>query len=294
MKKMVMVLGFMMLTVLAGCEMSDISSSSGECVASDDCNDGNDCTVDICDVAGVCQHALANNPECLPEPECTPTDEICDGADNDCDGEIDEGTECDACPGGPIMPYYRDSDSDGYGDPSVSERMCSGAGAIGWVDIAGDCNDANPDIYPDAAEVCDGADNDCDGETDEGLAVPYYVDRDGDGYGDSSFIVAYQCPGASVTGQSEVGSDCNDFDAAIHPDAGCPPCETAAYYRDGDSDGYGDISVVEYFCVGAPMAGYVANADDCNDSDSSIHPDTPELCDDVDNDCDGEVDEICS
>jgi hypothetical protein len=217
MKKMVMVLGFMMLTVLAGCEMSEASSLLGECVASEDCNDGNDCTIDICNVAGVCQHALANNPECLPEPECTPTDEICDGLDNDCDGE-----------------------------------------------------------------------------TDEGLAVPYYVDRDGDGYGDSSFIVAYQCPGASVTGQSEVGSDCNDFDAAIHPDAGCPPCETAAYYRDGDSDGYGDISVVEYFCVGAPMAGYVANADDCNDSDSSIHPDTPELCDDVDNDCDGEVDEICS
>jgi len=234
MKKMMMVLGFVMLMVL-GCEMSDINS--GECVVSEDCDDGDDCTVDICDNSGVCQHTLANNPECLPEPECVPVPETCNGEDDDCDGEVDEG-----CP---------------------------------------------------VVETCNGIDDDGDGETDEGLVVPYYVDRDGDGYGDSSFIVAHQCPGTSVTGQSEVGGDCNDFDVAIHPDAGCPPCETAAYYRDGDGDGYGDVTREEHFCVGAPMAGYVENADDCNDSDSAIHPGASETCpyDGLDNDCDGLTDE---
>ena len=62
------------------------------------------------------------------------------------------------------------------------------------VDDCFDCDDADPDIYPGAEEVCDGADNDCDGEIDEGFDV------DGDDY-------------------TSCGGDCNDGDASINPDA---------------------------------------------------------------------------
>ena len=52
----------------------------------------------------------------------------------------------------------------------------------GYIDLE-DCDDTNPSIYPDADEICDGTDNNCNGEIDEGLGVFYFVDADGDGFG---------------------------------------------------------------------------------------------------------------
>ena len=76
------------------------------------------------------------------------TFEVCDGKDNDCNGVTDNGTECEACPGGPTMPYYQDMDEDGYGNASVSKIQCSGIPTVGWSDIAGDCDDKDPYTYP--------------------------------------------------------------------------------------------------------------------------------------------------
>ncbi|WP_116107459.1 PKD domain-containing protein [Lewinella sp. IMCC34191] len=64
--------------------------------------------------------------------------------------------------------FYRDADGDGFGDSAVAVDDCSAPG--GYVSNASDCNDANPNVHPGAAEICDGTDNNCDGAVDEGAA----------------------------------------------------------------------------------------------------------------------------
>ena len=98
--------------------------------------------------------------------------EVCDGVDNNCDGQIDEGVQ---------KTYYKDADRDGYGDPSVSKQSCKKPS--GYVKNNTDCNDSNPRIHPGVSEICDGKDNNCDGQIDEGVQKTYYKDSDGDGYG---------------------------------------------------------------------------------------------------------------
>jgi hypothetical protein len=91
------------------------------------------------------------------------TIEICDGQDNNCNGEIDEGFT--------LITYYRDVDSDGYGDPLITAQACSPP--PGYVEDNSDCDDSNETIHPGIVEasygdpVCDDkADNDCDGLAD--------------------------------------------------------------------------------------------------------------------------------
>ncbi len=88
-------------------------------------------------------------------------EEVCDGVDNDCDGAID-GDDDDTVG---VVVVYTDGDGDGFGDEATARSACPGDG----VDTAGDCDDANADISPDATEVCaDGVDDDCDGTPDDG------------------------------------------------------------------------------------------------------------------------------
>ncbi len=65
--------------------------------------------------------------------------EICDGKDNDCNGLVDEGA-VDA------STWYRDADSDGWGDPDATTESCEQPS--GYVDRPGDCDDADAKIYP--------------------------------------------------------------------------------------------------------------------------------------------------
>jgi hypothetical protein len=96
--------------------------------------------------------------------------EICDDVDNNCDGVIDENL---------TGLLYPDVDGDGYGDTDYGEEVC--LDRSGWVEDGTDCDDDDDDIYPDAVEVCDGEDNDCDGLID--LDDPNYegsLDCDGE------------------------------------------------------------------------------------------------------------------
>ena len=79
-----------------------------------------------------------------------------------------------------------------------------------------DCNDSNANVHPGVTEVCDGADNNCNDEIDEGLATTtYHRDQDGDGYGttDVPSITACQAP----TGYVERSDDCDDGEASANP-----------------------------------------------------------------------------
>jgi hypothetical protein len=85
--------------------------------------------------------------------------EQCDLKDNDCDGVVDNDVV--------YQPYCADQDGDGYGVASGATKTdCKPSAGFG--DCVGDCDDREAATHPSAAEVCDGRDNDCDGQVDEG------------------------------------------------------------------------------------------------------------------------------
>ncbi|MBK7425585.1 MAG: T9SS type A sorting domain-containing protein [Saprospiraceae bacterium] len=253
--------------------------------------------------------------------------EICDGIDNDCDGNTDEGV---------LTTFYADTDNDGFGNPSNSTLACSvpegfvsnntdcddsdplefpgqvwykdtdnddygqtGSATItqclrpaGYKVFAeltsttGDCNDNNAAINPAATEICDGIDNDCDGNTDEGVLTTYYADTDNDGFGNpSNTTLACSVPEGYVSNNT----DCDDTDPLEHPGQ--------IWYKDTDNDGYGQTGAATITQCLRP-AGYkvpselTSTSGDCNDDNSDINPDALEICDEVDNDCNGLADDV--
>lgn len=148
--------------------------------------------------------------------------EVCDGFDNDCDGEVDE-----------------DFDQDGDG-----VTVCEG-----------DCGDNNAAVFPGAEEICDGIDNNCNGQIDEGF------DQDGDGY--------TSCEG-----------DCDDNNAAINPGAE-EVCDGIDNNCNGQIDDGFDVD----------GDGVTVCQGDCDDNNPNVYPGRYEACDHIDNNCDGQIDE---
>ena len=206
-----------------------------------------------------------------------------DGIDNDCDGELDEAL------------LWQDSDGDSFGNPN---RLYEGTGQpAGYVLNNTDCDDTDSVINPNAIELGDFKDNNCDGQIDEGFFT-FYRDSDGDSFGDATDRIAAV---AQPPGYVSDRTDCDDMDTTINPNAtelgdgfdnncdGQIDEGFSTFYQDSDSDSYGDINITQ-LAITQP-AGFVSNYADCDDTDSNNNPNATELGDGIDNNCNGYIDE---
>jgi hypothetical protein len=229
-----------------------------------DTDDDNDGTVDTDDCA-------PTNPKIGPK-----ANESCDGIDNNCDNVTDEGfenTDGDAqadC----IDP---DDDNDGIFDGQDNCPLVENpAQANSDTDLIGnacdndddndgspdsqDCEPLNPDISPMTTESCDGVDNNCDTDVDEG-----FEDTDGDGIANC------------------VDKD-NDNDGVPDVQDNCP-LDANPVQVNSDTDLMGDACDPDDDNDGDP------DATDCASTDPLIHAAANEKCDNVDNNCSGTADE---
>lgn len=218
-------------------------------------------------------------------------------------GDCDD-TNSDIYPGASDPPYDG-VDADCGGD---SDYDADGDGFDGVLYGGTDCDDAWAHVFPGGSELCDGLDGNCDGVVDSPpppTAATWYIDNDQDGFGTASdVLIACDQP----LGYVSQGTDCDDGSAAISPaqvdddcdgqdnncnavaDEDVPPSAYLDYHPDVDGDGFGAQGSAALVACSQPVA-HVANADDCDDLNNTIHPLATEICDGGDNDCDGLVDE---
>ena len=285
------------------------------CVDSDDDDDGDPDLVD-CEPLNPAVHSLAL--------------ESCNGLDDDCDDEVDEELGMLACGDGECFHTVvacqagkkvscdpmegasyevcdgKDNDCDELVDEDFGSQSCGQGECAHSVQVCADGNPAQCDPMEGAvAESCDEKDNDCDGTTDEPGAdgcQEYFQDNDWDGHGagDSACLCE---PSAKY--KSALDDDCNDLNPWSFPGAtelcdgvdndcdeevdeeGSSGCNW--FFADGDGDGFGSGDAV-CSCL-APGNGWAVTPGDCNEDSSDVHPGAFESCDQLDNDCDGDMDE---
>ena len=317
--------------------------AAGQCIPNDpscactvpgDCADEDPCTVDACGDDGLCAPALLDCDDGDPctEDGCTAGEgcthepspavgepEICNGADDDCDGLVDEGfpglgAPCDggdgdACAGGtlgcadggvacvgdePVDEACNgvDDDCDGLVDedtPGLGEA-CDGddedacaRGVLVCAEGGTACDEAGAGY----AELCNGLDDDCDGDVDEGFAGlgdPCTPDA-GASCGDGFVVCAPDEQGVACLSGAPGAETCNgvddDCDGVVDP-PGALGCLT--WYRDLDGDEWGAGAGA---CLCAPTATFTTTDDgDCDDLRADVHPGGAALCG-ADGDCDG-------
>ncbi|MFK7927156.1 MAG: MopE-related protein [Myxococcota bacterium] len=219
-----------------------------------------------------CVDCRDTNPDINPDAA-----EICDGLDNDCDEAVDAADDSitDA------QTYYRDGDSDGFGNATDTIDACRAP--TGYTDDNTDCDDTLMTVNPEADEVCDTVDNDCDDKVDDEDddivdQSTWFADVDEDSLGDANtMLLACFAP----DGYIDNDLDCDDADA----ESG----EATPWFSDSDGDGYGAKASRLVECE--QPKGYVIDDTDCDDTDTAVNPAATEVCDRIDNDCDSDVDD---
>jgi hypothetical protein len=196
--------------------------------------------------------------------------------------------------------YFADTDGDGFGNAASDTIACNVP--LGYVTDSTDCDDTNPAIHPTLTDICNAIDDNCNGITDEdAIFTTYYLDNDGDLFGDmlNDSTSCYTLPG-----YIENSDDCNDLNGEINPlmselcngiDDNCNTdidegLTIYTLFADTDGDTYGDPDIAVDTCIEA-IIGYVNNSLDCNDTIATIYPGATELCNYLDDDCDGLADE---
>lgn len=200
--------------------------------------------------------------------------EICNGFDDNCNIMIDEDLI--------YYEYFIDYDEDGFGNADENIFVCYEIPPFGYLTDSTDCNDDIAVINPDATELCNSLDDNCNGSSDEGFTLyVYFFDSDDDGYGNDTLSIA-TCSDTAPAGYVTDNTDCNDSDAAVHT--------SIIYYADADGDLYGDPDVFDYFCEEQPV-GYADNNMDCDDTNFYINPGSNEICNALDDNCNDLIDE---
>ncbi|MCA9570078.1 MAG: putative metal-binding motif-containing protein [Myxococcales bacterium] len=195
---------------------------------------------------------------------------------------------------------WADRDGDGYGSPLLQTSSCQEP----IVENDLDCDDTALAIHPDAVEVCDGVDNDCNGLVD--LDDPsiggadQWEDVDGDGFGAGEPVRLCE----AITGWVTNGDDCDDILLEVNPDAvevcdgvdndcneladdedpGLDTTTADTWFVDDDGDTFG-TNVEILACV--QPEGTATNPVDCDDMEPTTHPGAVEICNNLDSDCDG-------
>ena len=220
------------------------------------------------------------------ETDCAPLDpavhasalEVCNGIDDDCDGEVDP-PDTMGC-----TLYYYDGDADGFGDDTEPSCLCEPQGFHTAI-VTGDCDDTDPDVNPDASETCNGIDDNCSAGVDE----PWPT-------------VGSACDGADADSCNDGTIICNEAGDGVVCDDGpdTPGGTEVCNGADDDCNGTADDPWAAQLgnpCDG-PDADQCANGTwVCNGAGTGVtcsgDSNIVEICDGIDNDCDGAVDEGC-
>ena len=173
---------------------------------------------------------------------------------------------------------YVDDDGDGFGRYETPTSVC--AVPEGFSERGGDCDDARDDVFPEADELCDGIDNDCNTLIDDDAvdATTSYADYDEDGFGDPERAWNSCTP---PDGFVQTDGDCNDARDDVYPGA-----DELCDGLDNDCD---DVLPTDE--LDADEDGVMVCDGDCDDERGDRHPGLPERCDGLDTNCDGRTDE---